>query len=674
MADWDVVGAAPAQIQNPWAVRSLAPAPKQTDQNGKPMPPIPKGESQGPEKLPGVSDAVDFFKSIPGGIANGLHALGTMLEDPVGAYQNLQAGVDKLPEKIGGLASEPGQVGDTLKNLKPETAGEAVGETVGVPGALGAVSKGLHATEALGAAADMSPAGQLGLRTATNAPIARTIAGKSGQEALNLQNVGAGNTIAGAEAGVPHGVPVTPTSLAAARVAPGETLDRAAAELPAGPLSPNATRMIQGADDTGRITQGTPNAVAQIQAIKDRLLDPNAKFTGQQIRAEANGLRHDADVNSPDPDIRNVSIFRRKVAAALDQHVEDMLPADSSTSLAQVKLARQTLAKNYTVQDLLGPGNDVDLQKLAQLHRDEPNLLTGNLRTLADFANQHPEVSSLPSAGTRYAPPGLGKDLGQINIINPRSWVQPLLGAAARRSLTGSPEAAAAAAQRAPVAGAGGEFNPIDRTPQPPPGMTASPPSTPPAAPAGPPGQISLADLLSHGVEQPPTPGLSSGPMAAPEPGGVPFQRNAAHEAGGLTLDELLAGPRTYSGSNADLPAVMSQGVPEGTVARTAQNPGLKMKVAHSPSFIENNASGESAASQEAINRGTKPLVEVDPDGVERPILRDVTQADIEPTRGHLIVDKSTGQIVKSGGMAPILARGLLERWKSRQRSLGEAF
>jgi hypothetical protein len=160
--------------------------------------------------------------------------------------------------------------------------------------------------------------------------------------------------------------------------------------------------------------------------------------------------------------------------------------------------------------------------------------------------------------------------------------------------------------------------------------------------------------------------------VGASAPEGVPFQRNAAHEAGDLTLDELFNGPRTYSGSNADVPAVMSSQVPEGTVARTAQNPGLKMKVAHSPGFIENNASGESAASQEAINRGTKPLVEVDPDGVGRPILRDVTQADVEPTRGHLIVDRNTGQIVKSGGMAPALARGLLERWKSRQQSLGD--
>jgi hypothetical protein len=100
----------------------------------------------------------------------------------------------------------------------------------------------------------------------------------------------------------------------------------------------------------------------------------------------------------------------------------------------------------------------------------------------------------------------------------------------------------------------------------------------------------------------------------------------------------------------------------------------LKMPVAHSPAFITNNGSVESAASQEAINRGTKPLVEVDPDGNERPILRDVTQADINPARGHLIVDKGTGQIVNSGGMAPALARGLLNRWKSMQGSLGQAF
>jgi hypothetical protein len=658
MADWDVVGAAPAQIQNPWAVRSLAPAPAPA--------PTSKGAQQGPEKLPGVSDAVDFFKAIPGGVAKGLHALGTMLQDPVGAYQGLQGEVEKLPEQIGGLMSEPGQIGDKLKTLQPGEAGEAVGSTLGVPGALGAVSKGLHATEALGAVADTSPAGQLGLRTAANSPIARTVAGKSGQEALNLQNTTAGNTIAGAQAGVPHGVPVNPTSLAAARAAPGETLDRAAAELPAGPLSPAAAQGVQNADNTaGRITKGTPNAVAQIQDIKDRLLDPNAQFTGPQIRAEANGLRHDSDVNSADPDVRTVSAFRRNAAAALDQHVEDMLPANSSTDLAQVKLARSTLAKNYTVQDLLGPGGDVDLQKLAQLHRDSPNLLTGDLRTLADFADRHPEVSTPPSAGTRYAPPGLGKDLGQVNIINPRSWVQPLLGSAARRSLTGSPEAALGAAQRAPVAGAAGEFNPIDRTPQAPTGMTAASPTAPPAAPAGPPGQVSLADLLSHGVEQPPSPGLSSGPMGAPAPQGVPFQRNAAHEAGGLSLDELLNGPpRTYGGSNSDLPKVMSQGVPEDIMTRgRANNASLG-----NPASIEGIA-----AKNEAIAKGVQPVSFGPDDQPHAMSPHDIERRDLNPSPGSIFINAKDGTILNSGGMAPRLVQGLLARWKSIHGPLDQA-
>ena len=153
---------------------------------------------------------------------------------------------------------------------------------------------------------------------------------------------------------------------------------------------------------------------------------------------------------------------------------------------------------------------------------------------------------------------------------------------------------------QAPVAGLGGEFdtNPLtDLSPPPgqvgnapvqrglfpmeqgsgqvPPtggGLTASPPTAPPPPAAAPAGDIPLADLLSHGVEQSPAPGLSAGPMGSPEPQGVPFQRNAAHEAGGLSLapDDQPLG-KTFN--NSDLAAVQSQGVPEGTMTRTAPQP-----------------------------------------------------------------------------------------------------
>lgn len=89
-----------------------------------------------------------------------------------------------------------------------------------------------------------------------------------------------------------------------------------------------------------------------------------------------------------------------------------------------------------------------------------------------------------------------------------------------------------------------------------------------PPAPAGGQGGIPLADLLSEGVEQRPAPGLTAGPMGAPAPQGIPFQRNAAHEAGGLSLaDEFSPAARE---NNADVAGVRSQGVPEGVASRAA--------------------------------------------------------------------------------------------------------
>jgi hypothetical protein len=68
-------------------------------------------------------------------------------------------------------------------------------------------------------------------------------------------------------------------------------------------------------------------------------------------------------------------------------------------------------------------------------------------------------------------------------------------------------------------------------------GMTADAPMTgPPPAVAGHPGELSLADVLSHGTEQRPVEGLSLAPMGHTPGEGIPFSVNADHAAGGLTL------------------------------------------------------------------------------------------------------------------------------------------
>ncbi|HEV2178329.1 MAG TPA: hypothetical protein VGU20_31030 [Stellaceae bacterium] len=85
---------------------------------------------------------------------------------------------------------------------------------------------------------------------------------------------------------------------------------------------------------------------------------------------------------------------------------------------------------------------------------------------------------------------------------------------------------------------------------------------------------------------------------------------------------------------------------------------------------VQNNASGESAASLEAQNRPKRNLDIVDPDGNGQPILKDVTQVDQQAPKGHLIIDRDTGEIVSRGpDMNLAGARGLRARYEAKMFS-----
>lgn len=79
-------------------------------------------------------------------------------------------------------------------------------------------------------------------------------------------------------------------------------------------------------------------------------------------------------------------------------------------------------------------------------------------------------------------------------------------------------------------------------------------------------GDISLADLLSSGLEQEPAAGLTAGPMGSPSPQGIPFRRDPGQLAGDLSLADEFS-PQGAE-NNRDVAGVMSQGVPEDIAAR----------------------------------------------------------------------------------------------------------
>jgi len=444
-----------------------------------------------------VQDFIDMLKAVPSGAVQMLEGMGNnAAEHPI--LGNLPALVDTLKRVSANPSGTLTSISNAVQNATPEQIGRNVVGPVLMGGAAGegveAASALRSAASAAGSAEAASPAGQLGLRTTKPHPVAAIAAGPSAAPALDAQNQAVASTILGADAGVPHGVPVTPSALSDARAAPGNVLDQAAATIPPGPLSAGAQAKVAAARGPSTITKPTPNVAGQINDLESSLLDPNGQFTGDQIRATRNSLSSDASAgrNSPDADTRAIATYKGRLVDALDQHVADTMPADGPVSPDMVQNARSTLAKNYQLQDLLGKGGDINLQQLAKLHRDSPNLLTGNTRTVAQFASDHPEVTGGISDADRIAPPGLLRDVSGVNPFKPvSSFSQALFGRAARNTLTGPPGDSLALAQRAPVAGLGGEFDALPPSPAP----GAGPIAVSGAPPSGS-GPLSLADDL----------------------------------------------------------------------------------------------------------------------------------------------------------------------------------
>jgi len=694
MADWDVVGNAPAQIQNPWAVRQVAPAPAPATTAGD----VVKGV--GDAALSGISKVSTGMVGAPLALVNRLIAGlsggdGQMAADATHEYVNRNFGYDTqtpVGKRIGAAVhaalaplGESAQADKQLLEQGGQKLGLPPGETSNQLGYLGDIAgtAGLAApvlagakasTEAATLAAQNAPAAitKYGMQTGAENPIARNIAGSSAKPAVTTHNQSIADPVLGAQAGVPTGTKITPQSLEAARDAPNSVYQRAETSIPTGPLSPNAAQTIQGVGADDMIVH-SPDTQATIDAQKVRLL--SGPLTGSEVVNGQRALRFNGfrNVGSEDPEMSALGQAQLKMADALHQHMVDTLPPDAPVSADQLSAARVALAQNHTIENVLGPNGNVNLTKLAKLHNDNPGMLSGPMADIAQFASDHPEVTRLPSDTERFNPSGFVKDVASVDLKKPLSYIQPFFGKVARRALTGPKPNIAPQ-----VTGLGGEFGPIEHgPPQPPPGMTASPPGAPPAAPAGPPGQLSLADLLSHGVEQSPAEGLSLG--SGPQPQGMPFARNAEHEAGGLELEP----PRTYGGqpaNNQDLGAVMSQGVPEDIMQRAPQS-GPRPKVAHSPAFISENASLDNpaslegiAAKNEAVAKGVQPVSFGADDQEHIMSPHDIERRDLNPAPDSIFIDKKTGQIINSGRMAPRTAQSLLARWKALHGGLGDAF
>lgn len=363
-----------------------------------------------------------------------------------------------------------------------------------------------------------------GYRTAADHPIAAGAAGNSGLDALTLHNQQIANLRIGNDAGVAQGDQLSQEALQKGAEAPNSVFNRAANALPEMPLSPENTAAVNSIGVNDLVTH-TPDAQAILAANKQRLT--SGPLTGDQAIDNLRALRQEgyARLGAPAADVeqQNLGKAQLKMADILENHIGDNLPENGDVSLDQFQDARTALAKNHAVAGALH-GNNIDLGAIARMQNASPGLLTGELRLGGDFANAHPTVAGL--ASHIEVPPSMANDMGEaLNSARSHDVIGRMLqatgvAAKARKILTGDTAATVAAAKAELPQSNAARFAPLEpKAPQPgnwTTGVGAGAPSP----------QDALGDfaaVLSHGVEQPAPAGLTSGPMGAPQQGGLPF-------------------------------------------------------------------------------------------------------------------------------------------------------
>jgi hypothetical protein len=329
-------------------------------------------------------------------------------------------------------------VGSDVMNLLP-AAGVAKG-AVDVGKAAASIPGALTDAAAEAGGRTATDAGALGFRAA-DSTIGKALAGDSTGPALTHHNSAVGNTVIGSEAGLPAGTVPSAKALKDARAAPNAVYDRVAAGVQPGPLDDAAQIAMRGAGAPaeGVVNTGGKDVQSNIEAIRDQLLSPTnpqgKPWSGQDWVSNMRNLRQEGFKQLGNDDLDTQAIGQAKVdmARAIEDHVGRSIDPNSGTDLQQFQDARKTLAKNFTAEAALR-GDTFDLKALGRVTRADPELLDGPMKTAADFAEANPEVTGNPSLLNK---PSIGKDLHDISLTKPASWLQALSGGTGRNILTG---------------------------------------------------------------------------------------------------------------------------------------------------------------------------------------------------------------------------------------------
>jgi hypothetical protein len=498
----------------------------------------------------GVPNAVqDMYRRVtgagptpPGQEVAGQAKLGQSGQDLVNAAQAV------MPKST--MTPQQSAMADAGSNYPDSLGGDIARNASGVVNDVASLAPIAGAVKAGGAVADLAASGgtdaatSLGFR-GVNTP-GKFLAQESAGPTLHAHNAAIGDAVVGNEAGLASGDKPGYDTLAAARAAPNAVFDRAASTVPNGGLNEAAQAAVKdaGTPEGGRVSQGSPQAQAQIETLRSQILNAGPDTTGQQWTNELRGLRQEGFTNAGSDDVSNQQLGKAQLdmARAIEGHIGDSLPANGDVSLSQLQDARKALAKNYTAQSALR-GDTFDLPTLARIQRADPQLLDGNMKATADFANSNPEAVR-PSNPLNA--PSVVNDLASVNPVRPvGSLTQLLGGAAGRRMLTGSGGTAGVLDRTNAMFAPRPNFAPLNGGMSPPPGNVGVTPQQgrlgdllqgPPAAP-----QMSLAPPPGN-VVQPAQRAMQLPPGLGPTPGKIAAALKAGKRPGATTpsLGDLL--------------------------------------------------------------------------------------------------------------------------------------
>jgi hypothetical protein len=319
----------------------------------------------------------------------------------------------------------------TLARMVPDVAGNVFQPA----GAGGLAKAGAEvAPAAAGEVAASNPAVNAGFHPQGTNPLATGLAGESGRDAATIHNQVLGDTGARNTAGITGGSDtlLTHEAYEAGREGPNSVYNQVANTIGDKNVLPQSVlEAVNGADSPagGRMTKGSPDAAAKIQALKDQLAG-KGNFTGNEIINEERSLKQAGykGVASPTPSDQELGTYQLKVADILHQHIASLLPADGPVSAGQFEAAQKALAQSHALESN-STGGHLDLKSLSAASERNPGLFTDFPKTAADFAGQNPTVTG--RAANIYQQPSYSGDVTaaarqSLGLLSPHFYLRAL--------------------------------------------------------------------------------------------------------------------------------------------------------------------------------------------------------------------------------------------------------